>query len=151
MVALKIAAVFAMGTAVGILYRIPRTLLLYGSCNGLLAWLVMYFCLHFGSDMIFANFFGSLAAGLMAELLARVLRKPATIFMIPGFMPLVPGRHAYNTMLAMVEGRYIEGMALAVQTFLTGGAIAFGIFTSTTMYRLLLTGWIGRIRNVGKS
>jgi uncharacterized membrane protein YjjB (DUF3815 family) len=111
----------------------------------------MYLSLYYGGNTIFANFFGSLAAGLLAESLARVLRKPATIFVIPGFIPLVPGRDAYNTMLAMVEGRYVEGMALAVQTFLTGGAIAFGIFTSTTMYRLLISGWIGRIRHVSKS
>jgi len=144
----KIAAVFVMGAAVGVMYRIPRNLLVYGGLNAALAWLVTGLLTAAGVDAVAANFFGGVALGAAAEALARLLRAPATIFVIPGFFPLVPGRDAYATMRHLVEGQYGPAMATGVQTVLTAGAIAFGIFVSVTVYRLALTyafrKWAGR-------
>lgn len=136
---MKIAAVFTMGTAVGIMYRIPRSLLLYGALNATLAWLVTGLLAAAGMNAVAANFFGSVALGAAAESLARRLRKPATIFVIPGFIPLVPGREAFTTMRYLVEGRYGPAVEMATQTLLTAGAIAFGIFVSVTLYRLAIS------------
>lgn len=138
MVLLKITAVFFMGMAVGVMYRIPRQLLLAASLAGVSAWLVFYFAALNHANIIFGSFLASLTVGFIAELLARRLRKPATVFTIPGFIPLVPGREAYTTMLHMVKGDYIEGLALGMQTLLIAGAIAFGIFLSATIYRLVV-------------
>ncbi len=135
----KVAAVFVMGAAVGVMYRVPRGVLFYGGLNAALAWLVMSLLGEAGMSVVAANFFGSVALGAAAEALARLLRKPATIFVIPGFFPLVPGREAYTTMRWLVEGQYGEAMAMGVQTLLIAGAIAFGIFVSITVYRLALT------------
>ena len=134
----KIAAVFIMGAAVGVMYRIPRSLLVYGGLNATLAWLVTSLLAGAGMDVVAANFFGSVALGAAAEALARLLRNPATIFVIPGFFPLVPGREAYTTMRYLVEGQYEPALAMGMQTVLTAGAIAFGIFVSITIYRLVL-------------
>ena len=139
MLGLKIAAVFLMGLAVGVLYRVPRGKLLYGSLNAAAGWLVMYEMLAMGASVVAANFGGSLVVGAASELLARRLRKPATIFIIPGFIPLVPGREAYTTMRYLVEGDYPHAFSMGVQTLFIAGAIAFGIFVSITVYRLALT------------
>jgi uncharacterized membrane protein YjjB (DUF3815 family) len=138
MIALKIAAVFCMATSVGVLYRIPRSLLLYGSLTGVLGWLVMRGTVSAGGNLIMADFFGSVVVGLSAELLARLLRTPATIFIIPGFIPLVPGGEAYTTMVHLVSGQYNDGVAMGMKTILTGGAIAFGLFVSSTIYHLVI-------------
>ncbi|WP_371376620.1 threonine/serine exporter family protein [Sporomusa aerivorans] len=137
MLFIKILAVFAMSSAIGVLYRIPRSLLVYASATGVAGWTLMYFVAQSGISTIMANFLGSMAVGLVAELLARILKKPATIFTVPGFIPLVPGREAYTTMRFMVEGQFNEGVAMGMLTLLTGGAIAFGIFVSSTLYRIL--------------
>lgn len=134
---LKVVAVYAMSAAIGVLYRIPRRLLMYASMTGVVGWLVMWYVAASGISSIMANFLGSMVVGLLAELLARFLKKPATIFSVPGFIPLVPGREAYTAMRFMVEGRYNEGVAMGMLTLLTGGAIAFGIFVSSTLYRLM--------------
>lgn len=144
MLALGFAVVFLMGLAVGILYRVPRGLLVYGSLNATAAWFVTYELLAAGVPVAAANFCGGLVVGTASELLARRLRNPATIFIIPGFFPLVPGREAYTTMRYLVEGQYSPTLAMAVQTMLTAGAIAFGIFVSITVYRLVLTYYFRR-------
>lgn len=132
----KAVTVFCMGLAIGVLYRIPRAVLPYASGNGVFAWLVVATASALGAKLVLATFFGSLAAALSSELLARRLKKPATVFLLPGFIPLVPGREAYATMANIVNGHYTQGVAIGVQTILIGGAIAFGIFASTTVYRL---------------
>jgi uncharacterized membrane protein YjjB (DUF3815 family) len=135
---IKTMSVFFMSFALGVLYRIPRTSLLYGSIVGALSWLVMYSVVDYGYSVILANFFGSIIVGLGAETLARVIKMPATVFIVPGFIPLVPGREAYMTMLHMVEGQYSKGVYWGMQTILIAGAIAFGIFVSSSFYRLIV-------------
>ena len=138
MLALKIGAVFLISASIGILYRIPRKLLVYASLVGVAAWLIMYYTMIAGATIVLADFLASIAIGVMAEILARRLKKPATIFIIPGFIPLVPGGDAYISMLYMVKGQYVNGVAMGMQTVLTGGAIAFGIFVSSTIIRLVI-------------
>ena len=137
MLFIKIMAIFAMSSAIGVLYRIPRSLLIYASATGVAGWMLMYLVAQSGISSIMANFLGSMAVGLVAEFFARALKTPATIFTIPGFIPLVPGREAYTAMRFMVEGKFNEGVAMGMLTLLTGGAIAFGIFVSSTLYRLV--------------
>ncbi len=148
----KLAAVFLMATAFGVLYRIPGRLALFASLVGVVAWTVAIISQNMGASLIMGNFLGSIVIGLGAEALARWLKKPAAIFIIPGFIPLVPGGEAYTTMLYMVEGRYLEGVAMFMRTVLTAGAIAFGIFISSTLYRLLINYNTERkLSNVGKN
>lgn len=139
-----------MSNAIGILYRIPRNLIVYASITGVTGWLVTYLVISSGISTIMANFLGSMVVGILSEVLARVLRKPATIFIIPGFIPLVPGREAYTTMLFMVEGQYTNGVAMGMLTLLTGGAIAFGIFVSSTLFRILRTAKNGQAESEGQ-
>jgi len=127
-----------ISASIGILYRIPRNLLVYASLVGVAAWLIMYYTMIVGASVVLADFLASIAVGVMAEFLARSLRKPATIFIIPGFIPLVPGSDAYTTMLHMVKGQYLSGVSMGMQTILIAGAIAFGIFVSSAIFRLVI-------------
>ncbi|MBP2655855.1 MAG: Threonine/Serine exporter, ThrE [Firmicutes bacterium] len=134
--AAKIVAAFLLSGAIGILYRVPRSVVFYSSLNGTISWLILYSLIENGVNVITASFCGSLAVGIIAETLARLLRKPSTVFIIPGFIPLVPGREAYTTMRYMVEGWQLEALSMGVQTLLMAGAIAFGIIISISGYRL---------------
>lgn len=134
----KLIAVFFMSASFAILFRIPRNLLGYTGLVGIAAWLAMYVTLSISNNIILADFVGSLVIGLSAELLARFLKKPATLFMIPGFIPLVPGGETYNTVRYLVEGRYLDGAAMGMRAALIGSAIAFGVFVSSTLLRLFM-------------
>jgi uncharacterized membrane protein YjjB (DUF3815 family) len=98
----------------------------------------MYSVLLVSHSTILAVFAGSIALGLSAEFLARFLKKPATLFLVPGFIPFVPGGETYNTVRFLVEGHYAAGAAMGVRTALIGSAIAFGVFVSTAVLRLIM-------------
>lgn len=129
----KSLAIFFLSLSIGILYRVPKPLLVYGSAVGAIGWLSLQAILGLSGSIVIGSFIGSLVVALASELLARRLRRPATIFLIPGFIPLVPGLEAYLTMLAMIRGDYLEGLAMGVRTALMGGAIAMGIFVISTV------------------
>lgn len=138
MLAFKIIAVFFMSASFGVLVRMPRSLLFYGGLIGVVPWLVMYSVLNISQSIVLAVFVGSIAIGLSAEFLARFLKKPATMFLIPGFIPFVPGGETYNTVRFLVEGRYVEGAAMGMRVALIGSAIAFGVFLSSSVLRLIM-------------
>ena len=49
------------------------------------------------------NLLASIFVGIYAEVMARVNRAPATIFLTTGAVPLFPGGSLYYTMLGLVE------------------------------------------------
>lgn len=138
MLAFKIIAVFFMSASFGVLVRMPQSLFFYGGLVGLVPWLVMYNVLLVSHSTILAVFAGSIVLGLFAEFLARHLKKPATLFLVPGFIPFVPGGETYNTVRFLIEGRYVDAAAMGVRAALIGSAIAFGVFVSAAVLRLII-------------
>lgn len=134
----KLIGVTIMAMGIGALYRIPRKLLIPAGLAGGLAWLVYYLTMDHSGNSIYAHFVSSLVVGITSELLARLFRKPATVFIMPGSIALVPGRAAYTTMLHMVNGEYTAGIAMGMQTLWIAGAIAFGILLSSSVCRLII-------------
>ena len=68
-----------------------------------------------------------MVVGLFSEIMARVYKAPATIFVIVGCFPLVPGKGIYQTMLYLISNNrnmFIDsllntvGIALALATAL---------------------------------
>jgi len=85
----------------------------------------------------FAILIGAIAVGLYSETAARVLKAPATVFSIPGILPLVPGIAAYEMIQFLVNNELISAVEKLVETVSGAGAIAFGIMFVTAVFRLL--------------
>ena len=74
-----------------------------------------------------AAFIGAALVGLLSEIFAAVLRLPATVFIVTGFIPLVPGVAATRAMIELMSGNYGRGGPNAIDAALNTGAIAAGI------------------------
>ena len=128
----------SLGTAA--LYRVPRNLIPWcGLLGGIAGSTLLMFVNIIGP--IFATFIAAFAVGLLSESLARFKRVPVSIFLVPGFIPLVPGRYGYLTMRNFVEQDMISGLKMLSLTLFLAGAIAFGIFLSGTLCRIILQFW----------
>ena len=62
----------------------------------------------------------------LAEIFARVLKTPATVFLIIGIIPLVPGGGLYYTMESLVNGDMQLFTRYGWETVVSAGAIAVG-------------------------
>ena len=76
-------------------------------------------------------FSGTIVASAVVVLLSRIcgvgLRCPATLFMLSGLFPLVPGVGIYWTVYSMITGDLIEASRYGRQTLGTAIAIVLGI------------------------
>jgi uncharacterized membrane protein YjjB (DUF3815 family) len=82
-----------------------------------------------------AMFAGGFLVTVLSAPCAWALRLPTSIFVMPGFIPLVPGVLAFRTVLELVAQDYTAGTASLVQALLRVGTLAAGIGTGQ-----LLTG-----------
>ncbi len=67
--------------------------------------------------------------------MARYYKKPATVYIIPGIVPLVPGAGMYYTMLALVSKDFYTAINKGTETFFIAAAISLGIIISTSLSR----------------
>lgn len=127
MMALKMLLAFVTSLFTGITLHIPvRTWLAVG-ITGTLGWAANQAALNRGQPAVIAAAGGAMVVGLMAEILARLQKEPATVYIVSGIIPLVPGIIAYNAMLEFLENRYTRGLALAFEAFLIASYIATGL------------------------
>lgn len=133
------AFLFAFFSTVGfsILFHVPKKLLAAAGLVGALGWLTYTYVIVSGSGNILACFVGSCVVALISDLFARVFKDAATIFIIPGILPLVPGAGMYFTMLAILEGDVDKTASVGTETMMMAGSIAVALLVVASVIKLL--------------
>ncbi len=76
-------------------------------------------------------------ATLYAECMARLRKAPATVYLIPAIITLIPGGMLYYTMQYLVIWNREKFMTYGLRTAQTGLGIAVGIMAVTAAFSLL--------------
>ncbi len=123
----QLVTAFFASYGFSMLFGLRRRFLLPAALGGLLCWGV-----YLGMDAIaHREFLSCLTAAafavIYAEVLARSLKTPATLFVVPAILPLVPGGSLYYTMENAVHGRMDAARSFGQQTLVAALAIAAGI------------------------
>lgn len=131
--------IYAFFATVGfsVLFNIPRKEMFFAGIAGGLGWLFYESFVSFHVSTIFASFIGALTVGVLSELLAKFRKKPATVFVIPGIIPLVPGYGLYFSMLSIIEKQYDEALKVGFETLMIAVVIACAIILATTFGKLI--------------
>ena len=119
-----------------ILFNIRGYKLLASAIGGALGW-TLYLLLHrvIHSDMI-AYFIVAVIISLYAEVMAKLLKAPSTIFIAPSIIPLVPGASLYYTMTYALDRNLEMFSAKASTTVTIAVALAVGLVVSTVLVEL---------------
>ena len=97
----------------------------------------------------FAGYFaGAVFATIAAEVLARLYKCPATIFLIIGVIAMVPGGSLYRTMFYAVTADWGKFGTQGIKTFLYAVSIAAGIVIATAIWETMQT-WLMRRKKKG--
>ena len=110
--------------------------ILAASIAGAAGWLVYLLT----EDMMGAagrNFMATVAVALLAEIFARMFKSPATVFLITGIIPIVPGGGLYYTMDALINGDMALFAQRGVEAASIAGAIAAGSSLVSSVVRIL--------------
>lgn len=133
------AFLFAFCSTVGfcILFHVPKKHIVTAGFVGGMGWLTYTYFTTSGSGDILACFIGSCVVALISELFSRAFKDAATIFIIPGILPLVPGAGMYYTMLAILEGDVDKTAAIGTETLMMAGAIAVALLVVSSLIKLI--------------
>lgn len=82
---------------------------------------------------VLSTFVASLVISQIAYFLAKSRRAPATVFLIPGIIPLVPGVGLYRTMYYLLFADYTTSLEYALLTFQLSGVIAGAIIIAALL------------------
>jgi len=117
-------------------FHINKYDILWTSVAGGLGW-VTFVVLQKGLETpTVAYFAGALCVGIVSEIFAILFRKPATVYIVSGIIPFVPGGGMYQTMLYSTLGNMDAAAVTGFQTISAAGAIAVGIAIASSLARL---------------
>ncbi len=126
---------FMSAIAFAYIYRVPHKQLVYAGVVGSLGWMIFLGTREPWGD-IGGTFLAAFVVAVCSEILARRRQQPVLVFLIPGVIPLVPGGKAYLTMLSFLQQDYTEAVVLLVTTVFLAGAVAAGIITASSIFRM---------------
>lgn len=134
---IQIAAAFLGTLGFGFLFNSRGKKLLFAALGGMLSWaLFLALGLVIESEPL-RYFIVSLVIAGYAEVLARVLKTPASTFCILSLIPLVPGGALYNATASALSGEVQEFAERAVYTLSLTVALSLGIVLTTAFTKYL--------------
>ena len=131
------AGIGAMGFSV--LFNIRGYKVVLCSIGGALAGSVYLISVENGMEIFTALFVAAIAAAASSELLARVVKAPVLLFLVPILIPLIPGSDLYYMMSFFVLEKYRDFGWYVQRVLVEAGAIALGIICVESFVNVLLS------------
>lgn len=141
---LQIIGSFLAVVAFCFLLGVPRKYIPYAGIIGALGWALFVLLRENAFSMGSATFFSGCLISLCSQLLARILKTPVTVFVIPGILPLVPGAGMYHIAFSIMKSNGMMTSYYVTQTLTVAGMIAVSIIVVDSLFKLIP--WRGRQR-----
>lgn len=107
-------------------FNVKGIQVLYSGIGAFFTWAVYYVCFEMTNSNFQSTLFGAIFVAIFAQIMARVNRAPATIFLCVCVFPLVPGPNLYYMMYYLVMENYKVAKEEALTLVLTCVGIALG-------------------------
>ncbi len=112
----------------GLKFGMKRPLrLCTAALGGFIGWGAYLLAVYLGCDDFAACFIAAAVGAVYSQVMARAMRAPATVFLVPAIIPLVPGRALYYTMSSAMHGEPELMSGWGTTTALEALAIALGM------------------------
>lgn len=120
-----------------ILFGVTDRKLLWISLGSGAGWVVYLTCVARGYSMFVGLFAASLFVAVVSEVLARILKTPVILMLVPMLIPEIPGGDLYYTMYYLVQRQYVEFGNSSNQVLVEAGAIALGIILASYVAKFI--------------
>lgn len=128
---------FFASAAFGILFSVPRNLLIPSGLVGMTGWWLYSLLSTGGLTTVPATLLAAFAVTALGLVFARFYKVPVTVFSASGIVPLVPGGLAYDAMRNFVANDYNAAIQFSAKTLMISGAIAMGLILAEVVYQVL--------------
>jgi len=124
---LNLLFAFMASASIAVAFRAPLRAVPASGLAGLLGYGAYALSHFYGAPQMLSVFLGALLVSAGGELMARLLREPATMFVVPGLFPLMPGLMVYSGMLNLARGELSLAGQELTRTLFYAGALAAGL------------------------
>lgn len=118
-----------------ILLEAPKRSLIYAALTGAIAWFVYLLAGQF-YEKVPSTLLAAVVVSFLSHYFARYLKTPATVYFLPGFIPLVPGEAVYRAVFSFINGDYPHAEMQLTEAVMVSGAIALAIFVVDAIFSL---------------
>lgn len=132
---LEIAAAAGGSLGFALLFRIKGFRVFLCSIAGAVVWSVYLGVLAIGLNFLVANALAAMVGTLISEIFARIFHSPATSFIAPTVIPLIPGGTLFDALQALIAGNMNQAGNLGMRTASIAAVIAAGIYASSIFFR----------------
>ena len=132
---IEIFAAFAGTIGYGALFNVRGKKLLFAGLGGMIGWIIFLLLNTFIANEIICCLIVAVITSAYSEVLARILKTPASTFYIATLMPLIPGSALYYSIDAAVGGDmpgFIHHISRTVQF---AAALSAGIIVANAIAR----------------
>lgn len=120
-----------------LLFKVPRRAILISAVLSGVGYALYDWVTPVLGTAIAGYFLGTLLMAVLSEILARVMKMPATIFIIPAIIPLVPGIGLYNTMMYLVQGQNAKAGQTGTVTILAIVSMAMALVLTSILTKAI--------------
>lgn len=121
--------------AFAITMKAPKSTLKYIAVGSLLSATIERTLSLYTNDF-FACLAAMVALNLFCEIIARIIKEPTTVTLMPSTIPLLPGSAIYYTMLYAINGEKDLMLKSALSTLMAGLGIALGAVISSAVVKI---------------
>ncbi len=121
----------------GMIYNVRDKNLVAVGVGGGVAWATYLLLYGIIKNETVCYFIVSVLVSLYAEVMARVLKAPTTIFLTPSLIPLVPGASLYYSMTFMFSNNLELFSGKAFETLQLAAALALGVIVSSAVMKFI--------------
>lgn len=135
---IQIITAFIGSVGFAILYNIKGNKLVVCGLGGAFSWSIYLLSIQYLNDVVLALIIATISIGFLSEILARILKTPVIVLLVPMLIPLIPGSDLYYTtqslMLNEIEAVSYYGNLVIKEA----AAIALGIILSVCIVQTLI-------------
>ena len=122
-----------------IIFNLHGKRMMLAGIGGMLGWIVYLILLHFTNMEVASYGMATVVTTLYSQAIARIVKSPTTLFLVPTVVPILPGGFLYYTMLYAVEGNWVGFLEKGILTLSTAAAIAVGMLVGSSLYTSVLS------------
>lgn len=130
---------FLATIAFAAIFHTPRKEYLWAGLTGGAGWLIYLVTLHFGGGIVAASFLATVTLTWLSRIFSFARKTPATVYLICGIFPLVPGAGIYYTGYYFFMSDNARALSKGLETIKIAIAIALGIGIVMSLPRFFFT------------
>ena len=127
MIIIQFALSMIATMAFAILFSAPRNEWLLCGLSGAIGWIVYYVMFHHNLGLVLSTTVATFMLSIFSRTLAVIRKQPATVYLLSGIFPLVPGAGIYYTAYYLITGESTLCYSKGMETCEIAASIVFGI------------------------